>query len=66
MRTNIEIDDKLMKGAMKALNAKTKKETVEHGLRLIMERAAREDVRKLRGKVEIYTNDEGNKTHIVS
>jgi Arc/MetJ family transcription regulator len=66
MRTNIEIDDKLMKGAMKALKAKTKKETVEHGLKLIMERAAREDVRKLRGKVEMYTDDEGNQTEIVS
>ena len=66
MRTNIEIDDKLMKGAMKALNAKTKKETVEHGLKLIIQRAAREDVRKLRGKVEMYTDDEGNSTKIVS
>lgn len=51
---------------MKALNAKTKKETVEHGLKLIMQRAAREDVRKLRGKVEMYTDDEGYKTEIVS
>jgi hypothetical protein len=31
-----------------------------------MEKAAREDIRKLRGKVEMYTNDEGNKTNIVS
>jgi len=66
MRTNIEIDDKLMKGAMKALKPKTKKETVEHGLKLIMQRAARENVRQLRGKVEMYTDDEGNQTQVVS
>ena len=33
MRTNIEIDDKLMKDALRATGAKTKKEAVELGLR---------------------------------
>jgi Arc/MetJ family transcription regulator len=33
MRTNIEIDDKLMKEAMKATKLKTKKATVEAGLK---------------------------------
>ena len=33
MRTNIEIDDKLMKQAMKALGATTKKATIEKALR---------------------------------
>jgi Arc/MetJ family transcription regulator len=32
MRTNIEIDDKLMKKAMKATGATTKKAVVEQGL----------------------------------
>ncbi len=34
MRTNIEIDDKLMKQAMKATGATTKKAAVEQALRL--------------------------------
>ena len=32
MRTNIEIDDKLMAEAMKAMGTKTKRETVEKAL----------------------------------
>jgi hypothetical protein len=34
MRTNIEIDDKLMKQAMKASGAKTKKAVVEEALKM--------------------------------
>lgn len=33
MRTNIEIDDELMREAMAALGTKTKRETVEEALR---------------------------------
>ena len=33
MRTNIEIEDSLMKDAMKALGARTKREAVEEALR---------------------------------
>ena len=36
MRTNIEIDDELMKKAMKASGATTKKATVEHALKLLV------------------------------
>jgi Arc/MetJ family transcription regulator len=35
MRTNIEIDDELMRSAMEATGFKTKRETVEEGLRLL-------------------------------
>ena len=52
--TNIEIDDTLMKDAMKALGVKTKKEAVEIGLKLAKERAARQDLQKMRGKVEFW------------
>jgi Arc/MetJ family transcription regulator len=34
MRTNIEIDDKLMKQAMKSTGSKTKREAVDFSLRL--------------------------------
>ena len=37
MRTNIDIDDKLMKQAMKATRTTTKKATVEAALRLAVE-----------------------------
>ncbi len=51
MRTNIDIDDKLMKAAMKATGKKTKRETVEESLRRAIEMESHHDIRKLRGKL---------------
>lgn len=51
MRTNIEIDDRLMAEAMKATGLRTKRETVEAGLRLLAQRRRQADARKLFGKV---------------
>lgn len=53
MRTNIEINDKLMKEAMKAsrLETKTKKAVVEEALHLLVRLHAQEGIRRLRGKV---------------
>jgi Arc/MetJ family transcription regulator len=51
MRTNIEIDDKLMKDALKATGAKTKREAVELGLRTLVRLRAQEKVRDLKGKI---------------
>jgi Arc/MetJ family transcription regulator len=51
MRTNIEIDDKLMKDALKATGAKTKREAVELGLRTLVQLRAQEKARELRGKI---------------
>ena len=50
MRTNIEIDDKLMRRAMKATGAKTKRETVDIALREIAHRAERLNILDLVGK----------------
>lgn len=36
MRTNIEIDDRLMRDALRASGAKTKREAVELGLRTLL------------------------------
>lgn len=36
MRTNIDIDDKLMRGAMKATGAKTKRDAVQRALRKLI------------------------------
>jgi len=51
MRTNIEIDDKLMQKVMKKTGAPTKRAAVERGLRLQLQLEAQEEIRSLRGKV---------------
>lgn len=51
MRTNIEIDDGLMRLAMRSSGARTKKAAVEAGLRLLAETHAQGSIRRLRGKV---------------
>jgi len=52
MRTNIEIDDRLMRKAMKSCGARTKKATVEAALRLLTETHAQGVFRRFRGKVQ--------------
>lgn len=52
MRTNIDIDDKLMKAAMKAAGKNTKKETVEEALRELIRLKAQLGILDLVGKVE--------------
>ncbi|MFM9969472.1 MAG: type II toxin-antitoxin system VapB family antitoxin [Burkholderiales bacterium] len=51
MRTNIEIDDKLMKDALKATGSKTKREAVELGLRTLVQLRAQEKAKELKGKI---------------
>jgi Arc/MetJ family transcription regulator len=51
MRTNIVIDDNLMSNALKASGLKTKKDAVEEGLRLLVQRNAQREIRKLRGQI---------------
>jgi hypothetical protein len=51
LRTNIDIDDKLMKRAMKATGAATKKAAVEESMRLAVQIKQQEDFRKLFGTV---------------
>lgn len=52
MRTNIDIDDQLMRRAMRCSGAHTKKATVEAGLRLLVETHAQRAITRLRGKVQ--------------
>jgi Arc/MetJ family transcription regulator len=52
MRTNIDIDDKLMKQAMKATGTKTKKAAVEACLTRVVQLKKQEGIRKLFGKVQ--------------
>ena len=52
MRTNIEIDNQLMQQAMRGSGERTKKATVEAGLRMLIETQAQGSVRRLRGKIQ--------------
>lgn len=51
MRTNIVIDDKLMRDAVRITGVKTKREVVELGLRTLLRLNKQAEIRRLRGKV---------------
>lgn len=55
MRTNIVIDDELMKSALKASGLKTKKDAIETGLRLLVHLKGQEEIKKNRIRV-FYNN----------
>ena len=52
MRTNIEIDDDLMRAAMRASGERTKRAAVERGLRLLVQTRDQARIRRLRGKMK--------------
>jgi Arc/MetJ family transcription regulator len=51
MRTNIDIDDRLMRQAMRSSGARTKRAVVEEALRLLIQTRGQTAMRRLRGKV---------------
>ena len=51
MRTNIVIDDKLMQDVLSTTGLKTKREAVEHGLRMVLRLGRQTQIRRLRGKL---------------
>jgi Arc/MetJ family transcription regulator len=52
MRTNIVIDDKLMRDTLRATGVKTKREVVELGLRALLKLRQQEEIRGFRGKLD--------------
>ena len=52
MRTNIVIDDKLMKDTLRATGLKTKHDAVELGLRTLLQLSKQAQIRTLRGKLD--------------
>jgi len=52
MRTNVVIDDKLMNKAKKVSGLKTKKETIEEALKLLVAQKEQSEIRNLRGKLK--------------
>ena len=51
MRTNIVINDRLMKRAIRATGLKTKRAAVEAGLKLLVDVKAQAGLRRLKGNV---------------
>jgi Arc/MetJ family transcription regulator len=51
MRTNLEIDDALMARAMKLAGTRTKRETVERALELLIQLNEQARIRAARGKL---------------
>lgn len=66
MRTNIVIDDRLMRAAMRASGLPTKRAVVEAGLRLLVDVRAQAGIRRLRGKVAWEGNIEKSRAGRVS
>lgn len=52
MRTNIVIDDALMKAALDATGLKTKRDAVEFGLRTIVRLHQQAGIKRFRGKLD--------------
>jgi Arc/MetJ family transcription regulator len=52
MRTNIDIDDDLIKEAIAVTGAKTKKDVVTEALRLLVRTRQQASIKKLRGKLK--------------
>jgi len=52
MRTNVVIDDDLMKSAIRLSGLKTKKDAIEEGLKLLVQRSRQAKIREFRGKLK--------------
>jgi Arc/MetJ family transcription regulator len=59
MRTNIVIDEKLMKEALRLTGAPSKRRVVEESLRLMIQVRRQERIRSLRGKLKWAGNLDG-------
>jgi Arc/MetJ family transcription regulator len=53
MRTNIVIDDRLMRDALKATGAPSKKAVVEMGLSALLRQARQREIRQFRGGFDL-------------
>jgi Arc/MetJ family transcription regulator len=52
MRTNIDIDDRLMRDVMRVTGARTKKDAVMESMQLMLKIQGQTAIRALRGKVK--------------
>jgi Arc/MetJ family transcription regulator len=51
MRTNIVIEDRLMRDTLRVTGLKTKREAVEEALRTLLRLSKQAEIRRLRGKL---------------
>ncbi len=56
MRTNVVIDDQLMNTALKLSGLRTKRETIEAGLKLLVEFKRQAKIKDFRGKLKWVGN----------
>ena len=59
MRTNVVIDDQLIKTALKLSGLRTKKDAIEAGLRLLVQFKRQAKIKNFRGKLK-WTGDLDN------
>ena len=52
MRTNVVINDDLMKSALKESGLKTKKDAIEAGLKLLVQVKGQKKIKNFRGKLK--------------
>jgi Arc/MetJ family transcription regulator len=52
MRTNIVIDEKLMRDTLRTTGFKTKREAVEFGLKTVVRLGKQKEIRQFRGKLD--------------
>jgi Arc/MetJ family transcription regulator len=52
MRTNVVVNDALMKSALKVSGLKTKKDAIEEGLKLLVQVRGRKEIKGFRGKLK--------------
>ena len=64
MRTNIDIDNKLMNEAIKVSGLKTKKATVELGLQTLVRLKKQEGIKRFRGQLEWTGNLDDMRTSV--
>lgn len=62
MRTNIEIDDELLKQALAATGARTKKDAVQLGLETLVRIHRQRSIRALRGTLHWDGDLDGSRT----
>jgi Arc/MetJ family transcription regulator len=62
MRTNIVIDDKLMRDTLRLTGLKTKREAVELGLRTLIRLRLQEQIKRFRGKLNWQSNLDAMRT----
>ena len=56
MRTNVVLDEKLIQSAMEVSGLKTKKATIEEGLKLLVQVKSQTKIKNYRGKLK-WTGD---------